>query len=106
MVRARGLFVIGAIAVGTAAIAVAMRRPGAAPGRVQAAQRLPALRRFVTHRFNPVVVRLGLVGGRRSFWAMIEHVGRTSGTVRRTPVLPRFTETAAYIPLPYGTDVH
>jgi hypothetical protein len=56
----------------------------------------------VTHRFNPVVERLGLVGGRRSLWAMIEHVGRTIGTVRWTTVLPCFTETAAYIPLPYA----
>jgi deazaflavin-dependent oxidoreductase (nitroreductase family) len=62
-------------------------------------------RRFVTHRFNPVVTRLGLAGGRISPWATLEHVGRVSGTVYRTPVLPKVSGDHAWIPLPYGTDV-
>jgi deazaflavin-dependent oxidoreductase (nitroreductase family) len=63
------------------------------------------LRAFVTHRFNPLVMRLGLAGGRRSVWAIIEHVGRRSGTVYRTPVLPRCHGDEVFIPLPYGDDV-
>jgi hypothetical protein len=63
------------------------------------------LRSFVTHRFDPVVMRLGLVGGRRSPWATIEHVGRVTGAVHRTPVTPRLVDGAVIIPLPYGTDV-
>lgn len=64
------------------------------------------LRRFVTERFNPLVSRLGLVGGQRSPWGMLEHVGRTSGTVRRTPVLPHVVGAHMLIPLPYGRGVH
>jgi hypothetical protein len=63
------------------------------------------LRNFVTHRFDPLVMRLGLVGGRVSPWAVMEHVGRTSGAVHRTPVTPRVHEDRMFIPLPYGTDV-
>jgi deazaflavin-dependent oxidoreductase (nitroreductase family) len=63
------------------------------------------LRRFVTHRFNPLMTRLGLVGGRRSPWGYIEHVGRKSGRVYRTPVLPMIVGGFAYIPLPYGPNV-
>ena len=64
------------------------------------------LRGFVTHRFNPLVIRLGLAGGRRSPWAIVEHVGRTSGTTYRTPILPMVTGAHAFIPLTYGMDVH
>ena len=46
------------------------------------------LRAFMTHRFDPVVMRLGLVGGRRSPWTTVEHVGRVTGAVHRTPVTP------------------
>lgn len=63
------------------------------------------LRRFVTDRFNPLVTRLGLVGGARSPWAMLEHVGRTSGTLRHTPVLPHVVGSHMLIPLPYGRGV-
>jgi deazaflavin-dependent oxidoreductase (nitroreductase family) len=63
------------------------------------------LRGFVTHRFDPLVVRLGLAGGRRSPWGLLEHVGRTTGSVHRTPVTPRVHGTTMMIPLPYGTDV-
>ena len=95
------------------AIAVAGRRrratieAGEQPARVPPPPASPAwLRRFVTTRFDPVVVRLGLVGGRRSPWAYLEHVGRRSGTTYRTPVLPMLAGDHAYVPLPYGTDVN
>jgi len=69
-------------------------------------RRRDALRGFVTHRFDPLVMRLGLVGGRVSPWATVEHVGRTSGTTYHTPIYPRMYGDHVYIPLPYGTDVH
>jgi hypothetical protein len=102
---------IASAAVGTAVGlgALAARRRGS-PG-VPAAERAPRrspewLRAFVTERFNPAVVRLGLVGGRRSPWCYVEHVGRHSGTVYRTPVLPIRVGSHVYIPLPYGVDVN
>ena len=63
-------------------------------------------RGFVTHRFNPLVMRLGLAGGRRSPWAVVEHVGRTSGKTYRTPILPMTAADYAFIPLTYGSNVH
>ena len=72
---------------------------GAPPG-----WRSPAwLRQLVTNRFNPLVARCGLVGGRRSPWAFVEHVGRKSGTVRRTPILPRVSGDHVVVPLPQRT---
>jgi deazaflavin-dependent oxidoreductase (nitroreductase family) len=65
---------------------------------------LPGL---VTHRFNPLVMRFGLAGGRRSPWAILEHVGRTSGTVYHTPmsILASPTDDHVYVRLSYGADV-
>jgi hypothetical protein len=80
--------------------------PGATPDAVPPAAAPAWLRSFVTHRFNPAVERLGLVGGHRSAWAYLEHVGRSSATVYRTPVLPRIADGHAYVPLPYGVDVN
>jgi deazaflavin-dependent oxidoreductase (nitroreductase family) len=75
---------------------------GSAPG-----WRGPAwFRHLVTNRFNPFVVRHGLVGGRRSPWAFIEHRGRKSGTVRRTPILPSVVGDHVAVPLPYGRNAH
>jgi deazaflavin-dependent oxidoreductase (nitroreductase family) len=64
------------------------------------------LRHMVTNRFNPLVARYGLVGGRRSPWAFVEHVGRKSGTVRRTPILPRVSGDHVVVPLPYGRNAN
>jgi deazaflavin-dependent oxidoreductase (nitroreductase family) len=65
------------------------------------------LPRIVTHRFNPLVMRLGLAGGRRSPWAILEHVGRSSGTVYHTPmsILASATDDHVYVRLSYGADV-
>lgn len=60
---------------------------------------------FVTRRFDPVVMRLGLAGGRVSPWGVLEHVGRATGAVHRTPVTPHLVDDHVFIPLPYGTDV-
>ena len=63
---------------------------------------------FVTHRFNPLVMRFGLAGGRRSPWAILEHRGRISGTTYRTPIsiLEGSTDDHVYVRLTYGSDVH
>ncbi len=63
-------------------------------------------RGFVTHRFNPAVMALGLVGGRRSAWGLLEHVGRASGSTHHTPVLPIEHDDHVYVRLTYGEDVH
>ncbi len=98
------LLVVGVIAAGAAGGMVALRRRADEADMPPRDYLARGFRHFVTYRFDPLVTRLGLVGGRVSHWAMLEHVGRVSGTVRRTPVLPRLSPTTAYIPLPYGED--
>ena len=46
---------------------------------------------FVNRIVNPWLVRRGLIDGSRGELALIEHVGRKSGTVRRTPIHPMAT---------------
>lgn len=81
-----------------AAMALREWRRARAAGEVP----FPALRRFGNERLDPWVMRLGLAGGRHSEIATIEHVGRTSGTVRYTPVHATFADDDVWIPLPYG----
>jgi deazaflavin-dependent oxidoreductase (nitroreductase family) len=94
MKRVLGLLGVSGIALG-AIWFTRTRRRGELPG-------------FVTHRFNPLVTRFGLAGGRRSPWAILEHVGRTSGTTYRTPISLVTSPTAdhVYVRLSYGPDVH
>lgn len=54
---------------------------------------------------NPILYRLGLVGGRRSSLGSVEYVGRRSGLLRQTPVYPFATDDHVIIGLPYGRDV-
>ena len=91
MRRVLGVFGIAGLAIGASWLIVRRRRDG--------------LRDFVSHRFDPVVMRFGLAGGRVSPWGTVEHLGRTTGTVHRTPIYPRTFGDHVYIPLPYGTDV-
>lgn len=65
----------------------------------------PRVRGFVTRVVNPIVLRLGLAGGRRSAWAAITTVGRRSGRQRTNPVLPHVFGGLLVIPLSYGHDV-
>jgi deazaflavin-dependent oxidoreductase (nitroreductase family) len=71
------------------------------------ARREGDLAHLVTQRFNPLVMRFGLAGGRRSPWAILEHVGRTSGTLYQTPIVmvARPTDDHVYVRLPYGSGV-
>ncbi|MDX1875134.1 nitroreductase family deazaflavin-dependent oxidoreductase [Mycolicibacterium sp. 120266] len=60
------------------------------------------LRRFNNHLLNPLMLKLA---GRRHWYAsVIEHVGRNTGKVHRTPLVAIPTPTGLLIPLPYGAD--
>ena len=49
---------------------------------------------------------VGPVSGVGSGGALVEHVGRRSGTVRRSPILQRMVGDRVLVPLPYGRAVH
>jgi deazaflavin-dependent oxidoreductase (nitroreductase family) len=57
---------------------------------------------FVNSVVNPVLLRRGLAGHRRSEIATLEHVGRRSGTKRLTPVHPEATQNGFRIVVPLG----
>jgi F420H(2)-dependent quinone reductase len=56
----------------------------------------------VNRIINPWLERRGLIGGSRGELGLIEHVGRTSGTVRRTPIHPMPTADGFRIVVPVG----
>jgi deazaflavin-dependent oxidoreductase (nitroreductase family) len=104
-------FTVAIAATAAAAVANAIRSsastpPGFDPEAVPPREAPTWFRDFVTHRWNPMVERMGLVGGRRSRWAALEHVGRTSGTRYATPVYPHLAGDQVFIALPYGVDVN
>jgi hypothetical protein len=98
--------IVGSLIAATAGLVVARRMRAGQPGARERGAPMRPLRTFVVRSFNPLVVRLRLAGGPRSPWGLIEHVGRTSGHVYRSPVSPRPIEGGFEIPLPYGADVH
>jgi hypothetical protein len=57
---------------------------------------------FVNSVVNPVLIRRGLAGHRRSEIATLEHVGRRSGMKRLTLVHPEATESGFRIVVPLG----
>lgn len=57
---------------------------------------------FVNRIINPWLVRRGLIGSSRGELALLEHVGRKSGTVRRTPIHPMATADGFRIIVPVG----
>lgn len=59
---------------------------------------------FVNTVVNPRLVERGLVGGDRSELGTLEHVGRTSGVRRLTPVHPEPTQGGFRIVAPLGRD--
>jgi hypothetical protein len=93
------LSMIGALAVVRGLVLAASAEPGARAAH-------PAVRRFVTHRFNPVVMTLGLAGEGWSPWGIVTHVGRTSGRTYETPILPHRVGDVVLVPLTYGSGVH
>lgn len=71
-------------------------RPASTP-----APRAPSL----MHRISLATMGLARpLAGRRIFplWAVLEHRGRTTGTVRRTPVVALRAEGGFLIPMPFG----
>jgi hypothetical protein len=104
--RLARLVLVGAVLAAAAGIIRSRRLlQGGEPGALPRRRGPEWLRRFVTERYNPVMLRLGLIGGKRSAYGLLEHTGRHSGTVRRTPVLPHIVGSHALIPLPYGRGV-
>jgi len=94
MTRTIRLLVLLGVAAGAIWFA-GVRRRGELPG-------------LVTHGFNPLVMRFGLAGGRLSPWGILEHVGRTSGIIYRTPIsiIGSSTDEHVFVRLSYGADVH
>lgn len=61
----------------------------------------PVMRQFNKHLLNPLMLRLA---GRRHWYAsVIEHTGRRTSTIHRTPVVALHVADGFVIPLPYGT---
>jgi deazaflavin-dependent oxidoreductase (nitroreductase family) len=56
----------------------------------------------MNERVNPFLLERGLAGGGRSELGTLEHVGRTTGTVRRTPVHPVVSGDTVRIVVPLG----
>jgi deazaflavin-dependent oxidoreductase (nitroreductase family) len=61
-------------------------------------------RAFVQRLVNPLVLALGLAGGRRSLWGVMEVHGRASGVLRRNPVVPHVLGDIVLIPMSYGPE--
>lgn len=60
------------------------------------------LRIVMNERVNPWLLSRGIAGGQHSEIGTIEHIGRRTGEVRRTPVHPSFVDDQVWIPVPYG----
>jgi deazaflavin-dependent oxidoreductase (nitroreductase family) len=56
----------------------------------------------VNRIIDPWLVRHGVIGSSHGELALIEHVGRKSGTVRRTPIHPMPTQDGFRIIVPIG----
>jgi hypothetical protein len=59
---------------------------------------------YVNRVIDPWLVRQGLVDTSRGEIGLLEHVGRVSGTVRRSPVHPVRTATGFRIIVPLGVE--
>lgn len=93
--RAVGLFVVGA-AIGVAAdrLVTELRKP--------AADQFPWLRQRMNTDVNPWLLAHGIPGSANAEIATLEHIGRTSGLARFTPVHPTIRGETALIPVPLG----
>ncbi len=61
------------------------------------------VRYFNRRYFNPFA--LSFAGRPRSFWSVIQHIGRSSGKEYTTPIVASRQEAHFVIPLPYGQHV-
>jgi deazaflavin-dependent oxidoreductase (nitroreductase family) len=92
----RRLMLAGGITAGV--MAVLEWRRGRRAGEVP----FDRVRKAMNDHVNPLLMEHGLMGGRHSEIACIEHVGRKTGQTHVTPVHPTFVEDRVWIPLPYG----
>jgi deazaflavin-dependent oxidoreductase (nitroreductase family) len=93
--RRRWLWVLVSVLAARLAMIVAFRR--------QTRVVIDGIRRFNRRVLNPAM--LHLAGRRHWYAARLEHVGRRSGRVYRTPVVATPVPGGLAIPLPYGTGV-
>lgn len=66
-------------------------------------QILEKIRFFNRRYFNPFA--LSFAGRPNSFWSVILHTGRRSGTAYQTPIVAVRKGDAFIVPLPYGREV-
>ncbi len=74
-----------------------------APDRVTRRIFLNIVRYFNKHILNRIVVWLAYKGKGPN--SVVNHIGRRSGRIYKTPVLATYSDEAIYIPLPYGDRV-
>jgi hypothetical protein len=86
--------------VGSGAAYIAWR------SRIPNAQRDRWGRRLMNERIAPALMSLGLARGKHAGTGIVEHVGRSSGTVRRTLIHPVPLGDRFAVPLPYGPEAH
>jgi deazaflavin-dependent oxidoreductase (nitroreductase family) len=60
------------------------------------------MRRTMNERLAPILMRYGAIDGTRTGFGVIEHVGRVSGTRRRTMVHPIPLGDRVAVPLAFG----
>ena len=85
-----------AAAIGVAAGVYVVRR-----SQVPLERRDLLARQVMNRRLTPLLVRGGAANGARTGFGIVEHVGRVSGTVRRTLVHPIPLGDRLAIPVPY-----
>ena len=94
------------------ALAVGLTVGAAAAGFVAWRSRIPTEqrdrwgRRLMNERIAPALMELGLARGEHARTGIVEHVGRSSGTVRRTMIYPVPLGNQFAVPLPYGPEAH
>ena len=93
-------------------LAVGLTVGAAGAGYVAWRSRLPTeqrdrwVRRLMNERIAPALMERGLARGEHARTGIVEHVGRSSGTVRRTLIYPVPLSNRFAVPLPYGPDAH
>ena len=63
-------------------------------------------RRLMNERIAPALMEFGLARGENARTGIVEHVGRSTGTVRRTLIYPVPLGDQFAVPLPYGPEAH
>ncbi len=94
------------------ALAVGLTVGAAGAGFVAWRSRIPTEqrdgwgRRLMNERIAPALMERGLARGEHARTGIVEHVGRSSGTVRRTLIYPVPLGNQFAVPLPYGPEAH